>query len=435
MNVARSREDSHPQGGRPPNPKTDGLSPGARGLKRREFIWKYVLLVGFGMLGFPELVAKYPWGLPVPIQNAGTIIIVLFALRLCVFRLRNPTKNRIGGLQIMLVLVVVYAVFLGLAHRHSANFVWYFFVRELAFCALCISGMVIGFRLPYPVLVRLMFFLLGAVSALLILFSVLMSLGVVGPGEWASGRLIDLSLFGYANTILILMPIVAKNSNVSPRRLLRVIGFAVSALLYFTIISATRSLFIATIISLLLTLFCLARRYSVIAVGTRYWYQGAIALIAVLCLTIAADVSLIKERFSETDIRDDPRFIEIGEFLEQRANWFPEGAGMGVGFETIVSAASGLVGNEGGMVPMVNAPHVGVFVWIVKAGIVGLVFTSALCFVGVRAVFKRGGKKTKTADFYLGLVMVLVIGCISGGWNTVELLLTGIVVGVGQRQK
>jgi hypothetical protein len=384
--------------------------------------WKlarYAVVAGIATIGFPQTVVKYPWGLPVPIQNAGALLIVLVGFG-SLFASRHVVLAAFSRRVVAFLSVIAYAVVLGALQHSQANFVGHFFMREVLFLAMCCAGIAIAMTWRADRLNRLMEDVNVSASVLLLFFSVLLKLGFIGDVKVGQERLLDISLYVYNGAILVTAPIIARNSTRSKRFVALTVAFGAASVLLFSVISATRSSFLHLVVMLATVLVIAAKRY-------RMDFQVVAQLCGSVGLLFAAvlyfsDTAPITQRFSSTYVRDEIRFVELTDVIRQLSDWFPIGAGIGVGFETALSFET----SEDRFGGLVNAPHIGVIAWTLKAGVFGLLLT---VFILVRAFAWLGetGPEARTrSNFDSGLLVLTAIGASSGGWTMLELFLSGL---------
>ena len=394
--------------------------------RRSDTLVRFAVVVGLAIIGIPQAITKYPWGLPIPIQNAGAVLIILTACVLFFQKTFSRKLNSSSGLTWVLLSVLLYVTVVGLFHHNATNFLFYFFFRELLYLAMCLGGVMLALSCPISLLVTVAEDICIGGSILLLMSSIGLKLGLLGQVDEASGRLLDISLYVYSYGIMASLPVIARNSTATNRRIAWIITLAVTSLSFFGLISATRSTFLQAAVSLLLS--------GILLVRKRHWRVQALLWATLALFSIAAallkftDVSIIRQRVDSTALTEETRFIEMQELFTDYKEWFPMGSGIGVGFQTIVTEDSD--DRFGGLI---NAPHLGIFAWSIKAGVWGSILTLCFLAAAMRALLEPSSKLQVTTNFYLGLAVLLSIGSTSGGWTMFELFLTGLFIGAGSR--
>jgi hypothetical protein len=384
-----------------------------------------MLLLGITIIGIPQVVVKYPWGLPVPIQNAGAVAMVLVAGASLFLSIARRSISSMPKPALLLVFILLYSIVLGVLHSEQRNFFWYYFARELWFFAMCFSGIAIALSWPRHQVLQLTEEVNITASLLLLLFSLLLKFGIVGEKETGVARILDISLYAYISAILITLPGIVRNSVASSRCIITMVVLSFGSVLFFSVISGTRSTFLQLIVVMALVGVISARRYKVQFASVLQALLG----IGVVCAVIiyGSDFSILTTRLGDTQLIEEIRYVELMDLFAQSNQWFPFGAGIGVGFETAVSDGF----SDDGFGGLVNAPHIGIITWMVKAGLFGAAFTLILIALSIVAVLESKRSIDKTMHMYAGLFVLLSIGSSSGGWTMLELFFTGLCVGWG----
>lgn len=380
---------------------------------------RYAVVVGIATIGFPQTVAKYPWNLPVPIQNAGAIMIVLVGFG-SLLSGRVAVLGALSARVAMFLAVILYSVILGAIQYSHANFVGRFFVRELLFLAMCTAGIAIAMTWRGDRLNRLLENVNVTSSVLLLLFSVLLQIGLIGDTQVGQDRLLDISLYVYTVSILVTTPLVVRNSSRPVRHVVLSVAFSTASTLLFSLTSATRSSLLQLIVMLAVVLVIAIKRYRLkLKVVVQLCGSVGLLLVAVLYFS---DTTVLAQRLGSTYVRDEIRFVELNDILRQRDMWFPLGAGIGVGFETAI----GYETSEDRFGGLVNSSHIGVISWTLKAGVIGMLLSISIL---IRAFAWLGEARVEIqtrANFDSGLLVLTAIGSSSGGWTMLDLFFTGL---------
>lgn len=396
-----------------------GFGPAVPAPKSDWKLARYAVVAGIATIGFPQTVAKYPWGLPVPIQNAGAILIVLVGFG-SLFASRWPVLATLSLRVVAFLTVIAYAVILGALQFRHPNFVGHFFVRELLFLAMCAAGIAIAMTWRGDRLVRLLENVNIAASVLLLFFSVLLQLGLIGDTQVGQERLLDVSLYVYTGAILVTTPLIVRNSTRPMRFVAFSVALSTASVLLFVVISATRSSLLHLLVMLAAVLVIAVKRYR-LEFKVVFQLCGSVGVLLAAVLYFS-DTTVLTQRFGSTYVRDEIRFVELNDIMRQSDEWFPFGAGIGVGFETAISYET----SEERFGGLVNAPHVGVITWTLKAGVIGMVLT---VFILVRAfawLGETGPEVRSRSNFDSGLLVLAAIGASSGGWTMLELFFSGL---------
>ena len=399
-------------------------------------VYKYKIspwLVGAALLlGLPETVIKYPWGIPVPIQNAGTLIIAFVA---CFVYLkmprRHPKTGTIGSK--LLGSVLLYTCLVGAVSYAEVDFHWYLYLRELSYFTLCLSGIVLGTQINPNELTKICEKILLSVGLSLIACTLLLSARGIGVVDPLTGRIIDGSLYNYSNLIFILCPIIVANSQRSSGYILFLAALSTTSLLGFAMVSGTRSVLLESLILILLTLYFAWKKIGRTILNGRNIFALLVAVAFTVTVALIYDGTALFNRIVDSDIKSDARSQELNDFFEMKDRWFPVGAGIGVGFHTIIVAdtTSAFGDGKGKHIALVSAPHIGIFAWPIKAGLMAIPLLMFMIFQALKSLMLIPGRRGVIINFFTGLPPLIAIGSISGGWNTIELLLTGIILGCG----
>jgi len=250
-----------------------------------------------------------------------------------------------------------------------------------------------------------------AVNLVLISFGYLES---TGTGE----RQLDLAMFTSDIFICMSFPCVWVSSG-PIQKLTAVSGMILCAV--FAVTSATRSMFIIFIASLVLTAIVEIKKDG------RYliWISAVIILMTVGAAGGLPGLgtfqnTLLAERLESTDYQREDRYEELSMMLSQMGTteWI-FGSGFGRQFESRIPE-SGLTA----------APHIGVTALLYKGGLPAFVLLIAgPCLL---SSFKLLTRRRSTSDpFLAGAAIYLLESCVSGGWAFIALFLLGAFLKLG----
>jgi hypothetical protein len=215
----------------------------------------------------------------------------------------------------------------------------------------------------------------------------------------------------------------------APRLFWRAISYG-SILTVFAIglISATRSVLLGGGAALLIMVWLELREFHLRS-------RIAFLCLASLVLLIAGGVGLdtfksteLGARLYNTSVRDESRFTEINEMIEEQGLGWPIVLGEGFGsvfFTTTVSSTGG-----GGS--YVLSPHVGILTLFFKGGL--LVFIPCIVWPFCRCVWGLLTCRDQVRiGAYAGGVLYCVLASISGGWDFRNVFLLGVCYAIAFR--
>ena len=389
-----------------------------------------MVLMGIAVIGCPRSLARGVWPMDIPLQNLGAAIIVGAAFLASRLFRESPQRAALPWPAQLLVVVILYSLAVGVLHSGSPTFFWYFFAREGVWLAVCVAGILVASALPSGGETVLILEMCGIGAVLLLIFSVALRLDFLGPPEESTGRRLDVALFALATVALCTMPIVARVATREKRRAGVVLALSSLSVVAFGVVSGTRSVLMVWVFAAALSGYFLlrARVISKVTIVGLILICGAAATV----LWRVGELQVVTDRFRDPEAMvENIRLTEAREFLERWEEWFPFGAGIGVGFRTVVGvwADAGVTPYDG----LVNAPHIGIMAWTIKAGLFGAFFSIVLIAGVLRALKTPRKTLCRTIDCYPGVAVLLAIGSISGGWTMVDLFLTGLFVAVGDR--
>lgn len=387
-----------------------------------------LLVSGFAVLGLPQVLWKYVLGLPVPIQTIGAFIIVVVCSLWATMALAEKRLRLVGRTTLLLVFVLIYMAVIGFLNRGHRTFLLHFYYRELLFLGIALAGVALAASANTKFLIKITLDLLAAGLLLLVVFSMLLWLGYIGDARGRSAeRIVDPSMYVYVYGVLITFPVVLRNAPLSNRGVIWICALMAFAVGMFTAMSATRSLVFQAGISLIAGMIYAARRLQ--------WRPRtvlALTIMSGIALTMAlrtTGVGVLSRRLSETELRGETRIIELREMIEDFRAWFPFGTGIGVGFETVVGRES----SDDRFGGLVNAPHIGILAWPIKAGIWGGGLMLLYLFAAIGSLLERRRTLRLTINFHSAFPVLVAIACTSGGWTLLELFLTGLFFAGGRR--
>jgi hypothetical protein len=242
----------------------------------------------------------------------------------------------------------------------------------------------------------------------------------------SEGRELDGAMFTASFFIQMAFPVIWSGSRLSGK-LQKCITWSGPALcVYFAQISATRSVLIVTIVSLVCTAIIDATRDR----SKILWLGGGLLLAATVVVSGGNlpgveefQGTLLGERLAKTDITREDRFEELTAMLEQMGvqEWI-HGTGFGSGFVSpiAVEADNGLA----------MAPHIGVLTLLYKGGIPA--FLALILVPGLYAIcgMLRPGS-SGNGPYLAGAVIYLISSSLSGGWGVFPNYLLGAFLTLG----
>lgn len=395
------------------------------GMQRR---LRWAILIGVTVVGCPRILARGVWTIETPLQNLGAAIIVSAAGLAWWSHRRVSHREVLPWPARVLVVVIIYAMAVGLLHSGRPTFLWHLFVRESIWLAMCFAGVLVARTMPGSGPVTLIVDMCSTAAVLLLGFSIALRLDLLGPPDEATGRRLDLALYALSTVVLTTMPVIARMAKRERRGRGGILALASLSVLAFGVVSGTRSVLAVWLFGSVLSGYFLLRA-AAIPVWKVLGFTLACASAGALLLSVGG-LHVVTERLRDSEaLVENIRFTEVREFLELSQEWFPFGAGIGVGFRTVVGLEAGDDVYDG----LVNVSHIGIMAWSIKAGLLGIFFSSALIVAATRAVATSKRRLSRTIDCYPGVAVLLVIGCTSGGWTMMDLFLTGLFVAVGNR--
>ncbi len=272
-------------------------------------------------------------------------------------------------------------------------------------------------------LIHALRFMLAALLPLLTFALIGLFIGLVPAGR-DSGRLYTYSIFRAAAYLSILLPLLVASQKAQPLKrvpdwvLPATLTLGYSLLLASALFTATRSIFIGAIVSLLLTLRISAHEKRMIS--------SSLLLIAALLLAtlFAADIlpsfslGTLGERLTRTqELAQEERWQEIEMlFTQLQGSNFWTGLGFGSRFESPVIVD--------GLDVAIN-PHIAIFTFLQKGGI--LFFLSFIVFPYFFLFTKviRGNCSSLQLGTYSGALLYLFLSSMSAGWEFYSLFLYG----------
>lgn len=206
--------------------------------------------------------------------------------------------------------------------------------------------------------------------------------------------------------------------------------FLVYILLFgIAILSSTRSILIGTCISLLLVAWFGMKSRIVMSSVLLVVYLGAILVVfhdidGSSFSQMENQIEVSSERLSSTDLREEARFKELESMFEgMSAASYVTGSGFGSRF--ITPLPKNIKETEG----LAFAPHVGVFAYLFKGGVVLFLFYVLLPLVlSIRVLMSSFKNRRVAVASAIGVLAYIVSSSMSGGWSPIILLSYGIVL-------
>jgi hypothetical protein len=238
---------------------------------------------------------------------------------------------------------------------------------------------------------------------------------------YSGGRLVVASAYQSVNVLLIVLPVVMLFG--IQKRSAVVSGFVAAGVvcaLFYTAMSATRSLLLLTAVSFVLGALVSLRSKRALLYG-----MAAIGICAVAFNTNAykrnshlSDFELLKERFDQTALRDESRMQEASDLVDSLGT----SALWGKGFGSVMTSAIA----EEAMMKYATIPHLGILTLLYKGGL--LVFICIVVYPGLMAarglfVYRNPLRKAAAAS----LIVAYFLSSTSGGWNLTVLWLMGFL--------
>jgi hypothetical protein len=238
-------------------------------------------------------------------------------------------------------------------------------------------------------------------------------------------RLLDGSLYSSVLFVQVTFPAVWSTSGSVKwrQKALALSGIAMAAV--FTLVSATRSVLIALLASLVLTALVQVKRKRSSAI----W--GGAFLLVLLFFAITGNQSgfdlfrntQLNERLSSTDYTHESRFEELTGMLGQMdaADWVV-GVGLGSSFES--------PNDREDMPGFAIVPHIGITTLLYKGGVI--VFVALILLPCLIACFRLLTSKSSSQDpFLAGVAVYFVEASLSGGWTFLALFMLGMFLHLG----
>ncbi|MEP6716482.1 MAG: hypothetical protein ABJC09_13005 [Terriglobia bacterium] len=242
----------------------------------------------------------------------------------------------------------------------------------------------------------------------------------------SGGREIDGAMFTSSFLIAMAFPCLWSRARLN-RPLEKGIAFSGMALtIFFAVISATRSVFITVVISLICTAVVEIKRNprNLIWMGAASLLLAGAAISGTVPGLAALQQTQLGDRLAATDYAKEDRFEELTSMLDSMgpAEW-ARGAGFGSGFPSPIP--------EGGIA---TVPHIGITTVLYKGGAPAMIFLilgpCLLC------LWKLSFAGRSPADpFLAGVAVYVVQASLSGGWAFLPLTLLGSFLYLGLEKR
>jgi hypothetical protein len=240
--------------------------------------------------------------------------------------------------------------------------------------------------------------------------------GLVSTSFAIQDRTFTLSIFYAAGILLILLPWTTvsdegRHSSTGSRTLLL---FAIA--LGTGLLSATRSVIIEVIVAAAFYLIVKRRRFDV---GFVMRLVGGVTVL-ILPLFSGLFSTFVFQRLGNTQLGDELRYAELEMWWSQTKADILLGQGMGSRFISNVIQADG---NS-----LASNPHVGIVTTLMKGGVLlflGFVVIPAL--VAVYILFSPGYEENRRGAA-ASVLMFIVLACLSGGWEPLQMFAYGLAV-------
>ena len=304
-----------------------------------------------------------------------------------------------------------------------------FWVIDVSNWTALIFGLYWGGRYSRQHTISILYGWSWAVTLVLLLNIAGLLFGIV-PQAGEGDRLYSYSLFTSTAFVTCLFPLwftvdPRRSGWVLPRkaRLLAMIG--ISSVLFCSVLSATRSMFLTASVALIIVLWIrLHGKNGVLWIGVTL--AGTLLAAAFLFNTDALVGGSVTSRLSSTNLAEEYRYLELQLLFEDLEGHWLTGRGFGSRFESCI-------GQHGDFLAF--APHIGIFTSLFKGGVLifGILFLLPLATAASHLFRLNGSSLSLTCN-----AAVLLYGTqasMSGGWNFIALFLLGVMLTLASRSR
>ena len=302
-----------------------------------------------------------------------------------------------------------------------------FWVIDTSNWTALIFGLYWGGRYSRQYTINILYGWSWAVTCVLLL-NILGLLSGLIPQAGEGDRLYSYSLFTSTAFVTSLFPLwLTLDSRtaglVLPRRsrLLAITG--ISCVLFCSMLSATRSMFLTGSVALMIVLWIrLHGKNAVLWVGVAL--AGSLLAAAFLFNADVGSGEGVTNRLSSTNLAEEYRYIELQLLFEDLEGHWLTGKGFGSRFESCI-------GKHGNFLAF--APHIGIFTSLFKGGAVvfGMLFLVPLATAAFQMV--RLHKSSLSLACSAAVLLYCTQASMSGGWNFIALFLLGAMFTLSSR--
>ena len=304
-----------------------------------------------------------------------------------------------------------------------------FWVIDVSYWTAFIFGLYWGGRYSRQHTINTLYWWSMAISIVLLLNILGLLLGFVpqaGEGE----RLYSYSLFTSAAFVTCMIPLwftaeTRGHELVIPRRarVLAIVG--IGCVLFCSILTATRSIFLTAIVALTIVLWLRLHGRN-----AAFWMFTTLASSLIVTVYIfSADSTASAEvagRLSSTNIVEEYRYVELLMMFEDLEGSFLTGKGFGSRFESCI-------GQNGDFLAF--APHVAIFTSLLKGGVPAFVLLVVLPLGAAIYQLARLNGNAISLSCSAAVVLYCAQAFMSGGWNFVALFILGVTITLASRCK
>ncbi len=268
------------------------------------------------------------------------------------------------------------------------------------------------------------------ISVILILNLLGLLFGLISPSN-AGSRLYTYSLFVSSGFIIVAFPVwIASSYSQQANRAafnrapyLAITG--ISAVLAGSILSASKTLFLATIVSVVLVLWIQLESRQAI----RWATLAILGFLALMLLGFDFDAwrsSSLADRFLSYDIREGARYLELELMFRDLGDRLLTGTGFGSRFVSVVYAGGDF---------LAYTTHIGIVTLLYKGGIfIFVIWIIMPVALAIRACLRtRSSRNRFHMSCNAGVISFAVLSSMSGGWTVIAMFLFGALAMLAHR--
>ena len=304
---------------------------------------------------------------------------------------------------------------------------WKFWVIDLSNYSGLLLGLYWGGRYSLQTSLNSLYKWTVAVGVLM-LFNILGLLFGIVPQAGEGERLYSYSMFTSASFLTCMFPLwfsgrAIEKKLVIPTRAQLLSLICICCVLFASMLSATRSMFLSgttaivivmwlrlrgknAVLMILLTL-VVSCVFAVYAFSTDGWMNHRFA-----------------DRLTSTDITEEYRYTELQMMFEDLQGSLLTGKGFGSRFESCIGKNHEF---------LAFAPHVSIFTLLYKGGIVSFALLIALPLAVSATHLLRVNDRAVSLSFSAAVVLYCIQASMSGGWNFIQLFLFGAALTLASR--